>query len=59
MANFTDNAVPANDETDKIIAVNINRIYKVREKESNELVEFQALKNVNMTIKKSLLKLNL
>lgn len=51
MADFSNNA-PANDEIDKIIAVNINRIYKVKEKDSNELVEFQALKNVNVTIKK-------
>ncbi|WP_196602977.1 ABC transporter ATP-binding protein [Pectinatus frisingensis] len=51
MADFSNNA-PANDEIDKIIAVNINRIYKVKEKDSNELAEFQALKNVNVTIKK-------
>ncbi|TCS77473.1 ABC transporter ATP-binding protein [Pectinatus cerevisiiphilus] len=52
MADSTNDAVPASSEYDKIIAVNINRIYKVRQHDTEELTEFQVLKNVNLTVKK-------
>lgn len=52
MADSTTDAVPASSEDDKIIAVNINRIYKVRQHDTEELTEFQVLKNVNLTVKK-------
>lgn len=52
MADSTNDAVPASSEDDKIIAVNINRIYKVRQHDTEELTEFQVLKNVNLTVKK-------
>lgn len=52
MADSTHDAVPASSEDDKIIAVNINRIYKVRQHDTEELTEFQVLKNVNLTVKK-------
>lgn len=52
MTDFADDAVSVNDETEKIVAVNINKIYKVRQKDSEKLTEFQALKNINLTVKK-------
>lgn len=52
MVDSSNDAVPASSEDDKIIAVNINRIYKVRQHDTEELTEFQVLKNVNLTVKK-------
>ncbi|WP_196605534.1 ABC transporter ATP-binding protein [Pectinatus haikarae] len=52
MTDFTGDTVSVHDETEKIVAVNINKIYKVRQKDSEKLTEFQALKNINLTVKK-------